>query len=166
MALLVHLTSEKNLAAIKRSGIKPRRVYPGRPSGVFAMPVTRNFYISHQWLRELKRSGQRTIVAVYFRIDDDEPVSVGHYSQNHKEVSSAQAMAIILQAERAEGYEVIIPRRIEKSEIHRIRQLSQVLGWRYMPGAHGRKPCGCPICLPKGTIRSQKIRKKYEDEPF
>lgn len=164
MAIFVHLTSDKRLPAIKRSGIKLSRAYSQRRSGVFAMPVTRNFYISHQWLRELKRSGQRTIVAVYFRIDDNERVWVGHYSQNHRAVTAARAVGIIMEAERAEGYEVIIPRRIEKAEIVRLRQLSQVLGWRYMPGAHGRKPCGCPICLPKGTIRSRKIRERYVND--
>jgi len=161
MALLVHLTSQKNVAAIKRTGIRLTRGGSGRPAGVFAMPVARNFYVSHQWLREVKRAGQRTIVAVYFRVPDEEPVWVGHYNQNHRKVTAAEAMGTVMKAEQPEGYEIIVPRRIERRELHRVRELPQVIGWRYMPGAHGNKPCGCPVCLPKGAIRSRKIRNKF-----
>jgi len=48
MAMFVHLTPEKNVSAIARSGIKP--MPKAGYYGVFAMPVTRNFYASHQWL--------------------------------------------------------------------------------------------------------------------
>src|SRR6185295_6618217 len=118
-------------------------------------------YVSHQWLRELKRRGQRTISAVYFRIPDEQPVNVGHYGTTHRALSASQATAIIMQAERPEGYEIIIPRRIEASEIFRVRSIPQVLGWRYRPGAHGTKPCGCPVCIPRGEIRSRKLRERY-----
>ena len=43
MPLLVHLTAEKNVAAIRRSGIKPR----GKVGAIFAMPVLRNFIVTH-----------------------------------------------------------------------------------------------------------------------
>ena len=75
------------------------------------MPVTRNFYVSHQWLRELKRRGQGVITGIYFRIPDDETVWVGHYDQAHQSMTAAEAAATILATEPSEGFEVIIPRR-------------------------------------------------------
>lgn len=54
------------VALIRRNGIRRlRKARGGWPVGIFAMPVTRNFYISHQWLRELKRRGQGAIAGVY-----------------------------------------------------------------------------------------------------
>ncbi len=91
MALFVHLAPEKETDSIRRGGIKPRRLKQPLADGydriVFAMPVTDNFYVSHQWLRELKRIGQRTIVGVYFRIPDEQKVMAGHALQS--EPSSA-----------------------------------------------------------------------------
>jgi hypothetical protein len=125
------------------------------------MPVTRNFYIAYQWLRELKRRGEGAIASVYFRIPDDEIVWVGHYSENHQPMTAAEAAALMLEAENREGYEVIIPRRINRQEIHRIRHLPQVVGWRYRPGAHGKRPCGCSFCQ-FGRYGARRIRAKYE----
>ena len=165
MAMFVHLTPEKNLKAILRSGItalrkKPRHRLPAwgpfEHGGVYATPVTRNFYVSHQWLRELKRGGQRTVCAVYFRIPDYEWVWVGHYNQNHRVMPAAEAAALMTSSESWEGYEVIIPRKVLRSEIHRTRQLPQVIGWRYMPGAHKLSTCMCIVCNPPGTINSRK----------
>ena len=167
MALFVHLASDKDSDSIRRSGIKPRRIGEGAHEGydriVFAMPVTDNFYVSHQWLRELKRSGQRTIVGVYFRIPDEQTVMVGHYNQAHAEMTANEASGLIFNLENAEGYEVVIPRKIEADEIHKIKSLPQVLGWRYYPEAKGRKPCGCPVCIRPGEIKSRRIREAYEN---
>ena len=77
--------------------------------------------------------------------------------------SSSLAAAVISSQASAEGYEVVIPRAIYAKEIHRVRSLPQVLGWRYHPKSHGTKPCGCPYCQSRGTIKSRKIRKAYED---
>ena len=166
MALFVHLAPEKESDSIRRSGIKPRRIRAGALEGyeriVFAMPVTIDFYISHQWLRELKRSGQRSIVGVYFRIPDEQNVMVGHYNQAHAEMTASEAVGLVFHAENAEGYEVVIPRKIDAKEIHEIKHLPQVLGWRYFPDSHGRKPCGCPVCLRRGEIKSKRIREAYE----
>src|SRR5688572_14062562 len=62
-----------------------------------------------------ERETQRTIVAVHFRIPDGEAVLVGHYGSEHQEVSAAQAVAVVASAEKPEGYEVLIQRRIERS---------------------------------------------------
>jgi hypothetical protein len=161
MAMFVHLTAEKNVRAIARNGISRLRKLSRYPAGIFAMPVTRNFYISHQWLRELKRRGCRSIVGVYFRIADEDMVWVGHYNQPHQSMTAAQALALIADQKTPEGYQVIVPRRIASNEIHRVRQLPQVVGWRYQPGAHGKKPCPCPICV-RGSYGARRIRKKYE----
>src|SRR5262245_39048938 len=111
MPMFVHLTREKDIKAILRNGISRLRKRSGRPHGIFAMPVTRNFYVSHQWLRELKRRGPGTIAGVYFRIPDEENVWVGHYNQSHRQMTAAEAAALMSGSESQEGYEVIIPRR-------------------------------------------------------
>ncbi len=127
------------------------------------MPVTQNFFVSHQWLRELKCKGGGTISGVYFRIPDEEMVWVGHYNKPHRQMTAAEAAALMMADEDREGYEVIIPRRIEKNEIHRIKDLPQVVGWRYYPGAHGRRPCGCPGCQ-RGRYGARRLRQEYEKE--
>jgi hypothetical protein len=127
------------------------------------MPVTRNFYVSHQWLRELKAGGQRTIVGVYFRVPDDEEVWVGHYNSEHVCMTADQATALVVGQMNAEGYEVIVARRVDVDEIHRTRELPQVLGWRHFPDAHARKwRCFCPVCCPQGTIRARRKRDSWE----
>jgi len=159
MALFVHLAPESRVALIRRNGIRRLRRARGEfPGGVFAVPVTRNFYISHQWLRELKRRNQGAIVGVYFRIPDAEQVWVGHYGRAHRWMPSAEALAEFSRAEDAQGWEVVVPRRIEHGEIHRVRRLPQVVGWRYWPGAKGRRPfCTCRFCT-RGEYGAQRLR--------
>src|SRR5258707_5161150 len=101
MPNFVHLTDAKGLKRIVRAGIK----HGGR--GVFCMPMLPNYYISHQWIRELKRGGQRTIVGVYFTLPDEELVWVGHYFQAHTQVTAAEARPVIRDPARADGYEGI-----------------------------------------------------------
>jgi hypothetical protein len=161
MAMFAHLTSEKSIKIIRRNGISRIRKQRDRPRGIYAMPVTRNFYVSHQWLRELKRRGVSTIAGVYFRVPDSQPVWVGHYNQAHQQMTAAEAIALMTAIENQEGYEVIIPRRIETNEIHRIKNLPQVIGWRYYPGAHGRRPCGCPFCQ-RGNYGARRLREKFD----
>jgi hypothetical protein len=161
MPMFVHLAPESRVALIRRRGIarlsKPRGDIPG---GVFAVPVTRNFYVSHQWLRELKRWGKGTIAGVYFRIPDEEAVWVGHYSQSHRQMTAAEAAAEFMSAESREGWEVVIPRRIGATEIHRIRELPQVIGWRYFPAAKGSPPfCTCKFCV-GGTYGAKRLRER------
>jgi hypothetical protein len=159
MAMFVHLTPESRTARIRRNGIaRLRRPSAARPGGIFAVPVTRNFYVSHQWLRELRRRGCGPMAGVYFRIPDGEGVWVGHYGQAHREMTAAAAAATFSASEGREGWEVIIPRRISAKEIHRIRPLPQVVGWRYFPGAHGKPPyCTCKYCI-RGNYRAARLR--------
>ena len=165
MAMFVHLALQSNVARIRRNGI--RRLRPAKesfPGGVFAVPVTRNFYVSHQWLRELKRRNQRPIAGIYFRISDDEQVWIGHYNQGHRWMSAAEAVAEFMAAEDAKGWEVVIPRRIEAGEIHRTRQLPQVIGWRFFPNAKGKPPfCACKFCT-RGEFGASRLRERLATE--
>ena len=47
--------------------------------------------------------------------------------------------------------------RPKKSGLHsRAREL------RYYPDAHGKYVCGCPVCVPPGSIKSRKLRQALE----
>lgn len=161
MAMFVHLTAEALVPRIRRSGITRLRKEAGTShQGVFAVPVTRNFYASHQWLRELKQRNQGPIAGVYFRIPDDQLVWIGHYGQTHAYVTAAEAVARFMQSDDPMGWEVVIPGRIEASQIHKIRLLPQVIGWRYFPKAKGKAPrCTCKFCT-GGEYGSAKMRRR------
>jgi len=159
MPMLVHIAPEKDVAAIRRAGIR----FSKNRAGVYAMPVIKNFMFSHQWVRELKR-GRGTLCAVYFRIPDGETVLMGHYNKEHVQLAAAQAAHAIMHAPDPLGMQVIIPRGIAPREIHAIRSVPQVVGWRYFPGAHARRPCGCPACQPRGGIKTRKVREAFERE--
>jgi hypothetical protein len=161
MAMFVHLATESDCSRIRRNGIgQLRRAWGSFPGGIFAVPVSPNFYISHQWLRELKRRNAGPIAGVYFRISDEEKLWVGHYGQRHRWMSAAEAVSAFMADKDVRGWEVIIPHRIETSQIHRIRRLPQVLGWRYVPESHGRKPCGCDYCQ-RGQYGARRLREQY-----
>ena len=166
MAMFVHLAAESALARIRRYGIRRSRRGRGDvPRGLYAVPVTRNFFVSHQWLRELKRSSGGAIAGVYFRIGDDEPVWIGHYGQAHRQMTAAQAVGEFLAADDRQGWEVVIPRRVDADEIHRIRLLPQVLGWRFWPGAKGQRPfCTCSYCT-RGLYGARKLRQRLGGRP-
>jgi hypothetical protein len=73
-------------------------------------------------------------------------------------MTAAEAVAVFLSADVREGWEVIIPRRISAQEIHRVRTLPQVVGWRYSPAAKGKPPfCTCRFCT-RGDYGSQRLR--------
>jgi hypothetical protein len=75
-------------------------------------------------------------------------------------MTAAEAAAEFMSAESREGWEVLIPRRIEATEIHRVRSLPQVVGWRFYPDAKGKRPfCGCTFCT-RGEYGAKKVRQK------
>jgi hypothetical protein len=76
---------------------------------------------------------------------------------------AGEAAAILFEADAALGYEVIIPRGIAPGEIHRVRRLSQLVGWRYFPGAHGKAPCACESCIQRGSYGARRIRDRLGD---
>ncbi len=162
MPLLVHLAPEARAAAIGRSGIRlgSRNGYNLR--GVYCTQLP-NFFVSHQWLRELRRRGQRTFVAVDFRVPDDEPVLLGHYAKPHVEMSAVEAVRTIVRESDQLGYEMVLRRAVSAREIHRIRHVPHVVGWRYYPGSHGHPPCTCPVCLQPGEYGVASIRRRLSE---
>ena len=160
MATFVHLADERSTKKIIINGIKVAKHPWRKTNGVFAMPVTSNYYVTHQWQRELKRRGIQTFVGIQFRIPDDEPVLVGKYNEEQIHVSASVAVGIVLNHQDGEGLEVIIPRKILPKEIRRHYHISKNVGWRYFPGSHGKKPCGCSYCQ-RGNINSRNLRTRY-----
>ncbi len=173
MPTFVHLAPEKDIRRITGHAIKgARRLVPVQKGyeeivhAVYCMPILpSNFHLTHQWLRELKRNGQKTIVGVYFTLSSEEPVWVGRYNQPHRKTQAGDAIKTLMGLVDAEGWEVIVPRHILAKEIRKIRSLPQSVGWRYMPKSHTTKPCcPCPYCIPPGSIKSRKLRQRLEAE--
>lgn len=159
MPIFVHLADEKHAARIRKNGIKVAK----NRQGVYGMPVLPHFFASHQWLRELKRNGAKTLVGVYFRMNADMEIAFGRYNEPLEKALLGEAIQAFMQAETPLGYQFIIPRKIEPHEILRIKPLSQNLGWRYYPESHADTPlCACPACLPRGTIKSRRLRDRLE----
>ncbi len=161
MTICVHLTAESNVKHILRSGIKAQPGGVNGVKGVYCMPVLQNYYASHQWLRELRQGGGRNrmaMIAVDFRLHSDEAVLVGHYAQPHVETTVSQAAKVIMSAQDPMGFEIFLPRSVKRDEIHKIRSVAQVIGWRYSPTAKGTKPfCTCEYCI-RGTFGAKKLR--------
>ena len=63
MVSFIHIADKKDEAAIVKNGISAAKRRKG-PLGVFAVPVLPNFTTTHQWARELKRRGARTLIAL------------------------------------------------------------------------------------------------------
>lgn len=155
MPIFVHLAPANMVARIRRAGIKRG------PAGVFCMPMLADYYSTHQWARELKRRGQRTMLAISFWLDDAEPVSVGAYNAPHQTMSASEAVKTLMEAENRLGYEVIVPRAIGAREIRSVRSVPHVLGWRFYPQAHGNHTfCLCDWCS-RGDIKRQR-NKRYQ----
>ncbi len=155
MPILVHLADERDAQRILKNGIKPGKYR----SGIYCMPVLPDFYITHQWLRELKRNGVKTYIGVYFRVPSSQMVFAGKYNEEHKYITLGQAIGEIMHMHDPLGYELIIDRKIEPAEISKIRTLPQTIGWRYKPGSKGTKPCTCDYCI-KSSIKANQIRKR------
>lgn len=160
MPTLVHITDEKNSAAILRSGIR----LPRETRAVYFMPVTQSHFVSHQWIRELRRRGAKVLVGVYFRLPSSELVWAGRFNVPHKLITLGAAIREMQSLEDPLGYEFFVNRAVLASEVQKIRAVSQTVGWRYMPHAHGRELCGCPSCLPRGSIKSRRLRERLEPD--
>lgn len=156
MAVLVHITNVENENSVMRTGIKP-----GIGEVVFFMPHMKDFLISHQWARELKRSGVKNFAAVDFRIPNNELIWFGRYYSQHEQVELGKAISTFIEAEDKLGYEFFIERKIEPKEILKFRKIPKPMGWRYEPHAHGKKPCSCPMCLQPGGYKTSKLKEVY-----
>ncbi len=157
MPTFVHITCEVVAKKAKTGGLKPNRKSNRSTTGVFAMALTPNFQITHQWVREVKQWRRGTMVGVYFKIPDSEMVWIGRYNQEHRQVTAAEAASMVMAETTMTGIEVIIPRSIHPKEIIRVRILPQLVGWRHYPEAHGKRPWACECCQ-KGAYGSRKIR--------
>lgn len=160
MALFVHIAPDKALRSIRRTGLKPGK----HSRGVFALPATPDFYASHQWVRELRRFTPGSLRAVYFRLAGDTPVIFGHYGGPHTDGTADGAVGGLMKAEDKLGWEAIVLAPVPASAITSVRPLRQVTGWRFYPGAKGRKPCGCPGCISRGEPFSRKLKAAYAAE--
>lgn len=165
MAVFVHLTSAANAPRIRRSGIRAADDGHGGARGVYCFPVLPSYTLTHQWLRELARFGGRErLVAVHIRLDDAQRVLVGHYADRRRgersTVSAAESVRRIAALEDARGWEVFVPRAIRIREVHRIRGVPQVVGWRYQPDAHGTRPCTCFGCRVRGGYGARRLRER------
>ncbi|MCU7825884.1 HEAT repeat domain-containing protein [Kitasatospora sp. DSM 101779] len=158
MPIFVHLTSAANAPRIRRSGIRAA----GRGErGVHCFPVLPSYTLTHQWVRELARFGTRGgLVAVHFRLDDAEPVTVRHYGGPGEQVTAAEAAGRLAAMADPRGWEVFLPRSVAAGEVHRLRRPPQVAGWRYFPSSHGRRPCQCDGCRVRGEYGGRRLRER------
>jgi hypothetical protein len=153
----VHLADSSKIGRITKAGISVSRTRIDGVKGFYCTPVCRDYYRTHQWLRELKRTGVKSIHAVQFQIDPDALVWVGQYNGEHIKVRAAEAARIFQEHTSGLGLEVVIPARLHKSSIKRVYMPSQVIGWRFSPESKGKKPfCGCKFCN-RGEINAYRF---------
>jgi len=139
MVSFVHIADKNDKESIVRNGIRSVKRKTGL-RGVYAVPVVPNYATTHQWARELKRRGFRTLLCVQFRIPDEEFVVVGRYNGEKLQMTASEAAAAFLTHTDAMGLEVIVPRKIMPKEIIRTYLAPRITGWRYYPEAKGKKP--------------------------
>ncbi len=128
---------------------------------MYAVPVVPNYATTHQWARELKSRGARTLICVQFGIPNDELVLVGKYQSKKLEMTASEAAAAVIRHSDPMGLEVIVRRTIMPKEITRVYLAPRVTGWRYFPEAKGKQPCRCKICN-RGEIRAQRLIRDAE----
>ena len=170
MPLLVHIGPGNEANSIGRNGIAPRRVPGGGREFpfqrvVWAFPVLSSYTLTHSWSRELKRRGTTSLIAVTFRVPDDEPVLARHFARPPQPMTAAAAVGFIAGVADPRGYEIMLSRRIRPQEIVRVRPLPRAVGWRYHPDAKGQpaKLCDCPMCLPSGEVKARRFRERVYD---
>ncbi|GID29941.1 hypothetical protein Abr02nite_49240 [Paractinoplanes brasiliensis] len=159
MAEFVHITTARASGRIRRSGIAARSHGRDGGRGVYCMPVLPSYTLTCQWVRELRRWQQGVLVAVQLRLPDADPVTVGRYGTTPRQVTAAQAVAVIRRLDDPRGYEVFVPRAVTPGEVRRVRDVPQGVGWRYLPQAHGRRPCGC--CAQRGGYKGAGLRRWF-----
>ena len=134
MPVLLHIADARNGRSIRRLGLKAGR------RGLYALPVTGDFMATHQWARELKRSGWNRALAVYFRMPSRTPVRAGHYNEGHEVLALGAAIARYLDRGQQLGYEIVLGTSVPRRNILKTKALRRPPGWRYFPEAKGSKP--------------------------
>ncbi|MFJ9443281.1 HEAT repeat domain-containing protein [Kitasatospora sp. NPDC101235] len=164
--MFVHLTAAANAPRIRRAGIRADSRGQGGVRGVYCFPVLPSYTLTHQWLRELARFGPKgALIAVHLRLDDEQEVLTGHYRDRARDAQqplrAAEAVRRIGALPDPRGWEVFLPRAVGAREVHRVRAVPQVTGWRYLPGAHGTRPCTCFGCRIYGEYGSRRLRERH-----
>ncbi len=155
MVSFLHIADKNEEKSIAKNGIRSGKLKAAR--GVYAVPVVPNYATTHQWARELKRSGVRTLICVQFKIPNNESVWVGRYNGEKLEMTASEAAAAFVKHTDPMGLEVIVPRKILPKEITGSYIAPRIAGWRYYPDAKGKKPfCHCKFCN-RGEIRAQRL---------
>ena len=108
MAQFIHLFDESDAASIKRGGIRVEKTKWRKLNGVFLFPLTENFVIAHQWMRELRRRRGQALLAARIRLKDTERVLLGKYNEDHIETTAARALGIVRQHHDPMGLQVIL----------------------------------------------------------
>lgn len=169
MPRLVHLARASLERTFSRAGIRGARweisAADGQPErldrAVFAMPVLRDFSITHQWLRELRRFHGERMIAVHFTVPRTEVVWAGRYGQPHALLPAGEAVARVM-ADPA-GAEIVVPRAIGRRAIVGIREVTQLVGWTEVPPDVRNIDCVCVACLPKGSrTLMRRVHAAYE----
>jgi hypothetical protein len=159
MASFIHIADKNDEEAILRNGIRATKRANGS-RGVYATPVVPNFATTHQWARELKRRGIKTLLCVQFKIPDEDLVLIGKYNGEKQKLTASEALDAVLHRSDPMGLEVVIPRRITAREITRTYPAPHITGWRYYPNAKGKPPfCHCKWCN-RGEIRAGRIMRE------
>lgn len=156
MATFVHLADSRQVAKIRRTGIRITRAAGNRPAGVYCMPIVPDHHATFQWARELVRWNGRRLVQVRFRIPDSETVWIGHFAKEHREIEAREAVAAVLSGVWA-GHEIVVPRRIAAREIMSFATAPSLVGWRYSPIAKGQRPR-----IRSGEFRARVVREGLE----
>lgn len=162
--MFVHIAPAKLEAKIRRSGIKPGAgLFGGYQSDlIYAFPVLASHTLTHQWTREILKWRRQPLVGVYFRVPDDEIIEFAHYQSALVQLPAAAAVGEVRILRDPRGFEFVLRRPVARKDITRIAPLRGVIGWRHMPDAHLRRPCGCPACVGRGEPGGRKLRARYE----
>jgi hypothetical protein len=91
----LHIADKNDEGSIVKNGISSAKRKAG-PRGVYAVPAVPSYATTHQWAREIKRSGVRTLICMQFRIPDDEFVLVGRYDGEKLEMAADEAAGTFL----------------------------------------------------------------------
>ena len=153
----LHLAPAAKERAIRRSGLAGGRASFADEAGVaivlaravYAMPVVPDFWTSHQWTRELRRRNGERLVAVHFRLADEELVHVGRFAQPHRLVAAAAAARWVM--DNPDGAEVVVPRSVTRREVVAVREAPQLVGWVQSPDEKDPFGCVCAGCLAPGS---------------
>lgn len=165
MPHLVHIAPEAEGRKIRRNGIRARKLrnwIEGSERFAWAFPVLPSYTLTHSWMRELKRLGPTSLVAITFKIPGAECVFTRHFRAPPVAMSAAEAVGLIRALADPRGHEIVIPRSIAPSEILRVKALPKGIGWRYWPEAKtaDRWPCDCMMCAPRGEVKARRYRER------